>query len=527
MKPTLTGILLWQTKFSQRRYCNERDITMKQTQDRELKQPWHKKPGFGSLYTMSASKYIYISMNYFKQRLRFPTDQEDCPKNWDEMSAFMDNVGKKIKNRTFIFAKTFYWLDEETKAHFTKLEGGDYKSEPEHVLFGEYAVQWMERKIPTFEISKQTYYAGALNSRILPCFEKVAFANITSTVIESFIDNMKRCNDPTRPLSTERIQNIIGPMSVVWIAACNDNNWNLRNPFSAAPAKYREMQDKMLQEKERQVIMMNDNDEDVASTRDVFLLSEWQLLLKAVDPHYHPAMELLLMGMIGSELEGLQKRHILGNAIQVRCTLVHAKGGLLYLKFKPKNWYRKREIPLTCRLRSLMRLAAASSTSDKIIKFENDIELPAHAFLLTMKNGNPFNYDSFKKTVWDKAFKTVGFDRRVPYASRHTLVMWSLLIGVAKSRLVGLMGHCNKKMVDESYGKNYRQGLIDEREQILDYLGDDFLAVEELRTYFTDRYQKAMAVTSKTPETPKAPAPAATFGQSFGQSQGLYADNYA
>ncbi len=87
------------------------------------------------------------------------------------------------------------------------------------------------------------------------------------------------------------------------------------------------------------------------------------------------------------------------------------------------------------------------------------------------------------------------------------------------------MGHCNKDMVDRTYGK-YRQGLVDERELILDYLGEDFLALEEMRTYFPDRYQERMAVDAKSPETEKAPVPAATFGQSFGQSQGLHADNY-
>jgi integrase len=102
---------------------------------------------------------------------------------------------------------------------------------------------------------------------------------------------------------------------------------------------------------------------------------------------------------------------------------------------------------------------------------------------------------------------------------------FALLIGVAKSRMVDLMGHCNKDMVDQTYGQ-YRQGLVDERELILDYLGEDFLVLEELRTYFPDRYRERMAVTANPPETAKAPALATTFCQSFGQSQGLYADNY-
>jgi len=50
-----------------------------------------------------------------------------------------------------------------------------------------------------------------------------------------------------------------------------------------------------------------------------------------------------------------------------------------------------------------------------------------------------------------------------------------------------------EKMIDEVYGK-YRQGLVEEREQILDYLGEDYLALEELRTYFPERYRRRMAV---------------------------------
>ena len=87
------------------------------------------------------------------------------------------------------------------------------------------------------------------------------------------------------------------------------------------------------------------------------------------------------------------------------------------------------------------------------------------------------------------------------------------------------MGHRTKKMVDEVYGK-YRQGLVDEREQILEYFGEDFLALEELRTYYPDRYQKVISATNTTSEKNKAPVIAATFSQSFSQSQGLYADNY-
>ncbi|MCP6658037.1 hypothetical protein NL521_29310, partial [Klebsiella pneumoniae] len=82
-----------------------------------------------------------------------------------------------------------------------------------------------------------------------------------------------------------------------------------------------------------------------------------------------------------------------------------------------------------------------------------------------------------------------------------------------------------KKMIDEVYG-SYRQGLVEERERILDYLGEDFLALEEMKLAFPERYRRRMATTEPAHETAKAPGLPATFGQSFGQSQGLYPDNY-
>jgi integrase len=91
--------------------------------------------------------------------------------------------------------------------------------------------------------------------------------------------------------------------------------------------------------------------------------------------------------------------------------------------------------------------------------------------------------------------------------------------------MVDLMGHRNKKMIDEVYGK-YRQGLVDERELILDYLGEDFLNLEELKTAFPDRYQKKMSLPIILAQIAKAPFLAAAVGHSFGQSRRLYADNY-
>ena len=432
-------------------------------------------------------------------RSRFPTDRVDTIKNRDELRDFMKKVGQKIRNRTFCFAATFYWLDEKTKAYFSELEGREVKPEPEHVTFGEYAQAWMERKIPKFaSVTKQRDYRQAITNRILPFFQDMPFSQITATVVETFIDNQTRtvrAKDPSKavsprngtPLSPKTFKNAIGPMKKIWVAACNDYNWNLRDPFSGVTDKLKELSDQALQGQEEQLILNEELGEK--SRREIFLLAEWQQLLAQVDPHYHLVMDLLLMGMIGSELEGLLKSSVADDVMKVRSVVVRDQEGQRHLKFKPKTWYRAREIPLTMRLRSLLNAAMATSTNPSVISFAKGISLPANRFVLTMKDGSPFNYASFRKTVWNKAMKKSGMEMKVPYASRHTFVEWSLVIGVTKERLVDLMGHANKQMIDSVYG-NYRKGLVEERPRILDFLGEDFLLLEEMKSYFLDRYQR-------------------------------------
>lgn len=476
---------------------------MKSNKKKLLQQGFAEKSNFGSIYRTKGSKYLYISFYYHNQRLRLPTNHVDTPEDRAELINFMNGIGRSMKLRTFQFAKTFYWLDDETKRKFTALEGGNFSPEPEHVLFGDFVCDWMEKKIPTFpSVTKQRDYRQVLTSRILPYFGEMPFAKVTATEVHSFIDNLIRC-DRTKAkkksghlcaaLSVKRIKNIIGPMSKIWIDACNHYNWKLRNPFTGVAAKFTEISDRLIEKREQEAVLRLINGEDQeTNSREVFLLEEWEELLKNVDPHYHVVMNLLLLGLIGSELEGLMKIHIKGNTIQIRCSVVRDKGKI-FLKFKPKNWFRKRDIPITSRMRQLLDHAAANSDSTKTIGFDNNISIPANQFVLTMKDGSQFNYDSFRKTVWDKAIKKAGLPQKVPYSLRHTLVQWALLIGVAKTRLVDLMGHSTKKMIDEVYGE-YRQGLVDERGKILDYLGEDFLSLEEMKAFFPERYNRLMSV---------------------------------
>jgi integrase len=497
------------------------------------------KPNFGSIVKMKGSKWLYIDFYYCNVRKRLPTAYTDTPENRELLCTYLNLIGAKIKNKTFRFADEFSNVNEEMKEYFSRLEGREYKPSPEHVNFGEYARKWMEHKLPTFATASQRQgYRGPLESRIIPYFEHMPFSSITASGYEEFVNSLERCNraknpktikankdKPKKPLSVKRIKAINTAFTTVWLSACNKYDWILRDPLTGIGKKLAELQDKIDQRQARDELVREFNgEEEEVSRREIFLLHEWQTLLSHVDPHYHPVMDLLLMGLIGSELEALLKQHIKGGYIRIRCAISRKDKEVTY-KFKPKNWYRKRDLVITERLRKSISDAMKISTSNKLIRFDNDITIVANKFVLTMKNGSPFNYASFRKTVWDPAIKKTGLSERVPYASRHTLVEWARIIGVAKPRLVDIMGHSSNKMIDEVYG-DYRKGLVEEREQILDFLGEDFLALEELKITFPERYRQKMLLGEASPKTCKAPVSLISLSESRSEIRELYPDNY-
>lgn len=94
--------------------------------------------------------------------------------------------------------------------------------------------------------------------------------------------------------------------------------------------------------------------------------------------------------------------------------------------------------------------------------------------LITTKSGTVFRSANFRKDIWEKAQQSSGMTDKVPYALRHTFAAWALMIGIAMNRLVKLMGHASKQMVYEVY-EEYIEGLEEDREDILNYFGADFL----------------------------------------------------
>lgn len=91
-----------------------------------------------------------------------------------------------------------------------------------------------------------------------------------------------------------------------------------------------------------------------------------------------------------------------------------------------------------------------------------------------MKRTHHFLEGSYRKNAWTTAIKAASLPYRTPYSLRHSFAAWALTINADKNMLVARMGHSSKKMVYEVYSE-YVEGLQKDREQILAYLGEDFL----------------------------------------------------
>lgn len=234
-------------------------------------------------------------------------------------------------------------------------------------------------------------------------------------------------------LSRSRIRNILAPLRTIWCDACEENHWDLPDPFRFV-SKHMPKGSKKHPE--------------------VFRIQEWLKVLECLDPFFRPIAEVMMMtGMIGSEVAGLRKQDIQGDYIVIRNSIVRKVE-----KDELKTDFRKRKLPITQSLRERLKVALSRAKGE-------------HVF--TMKSGRAFDVDSFRKNAWTSALRKAEIEYRVPYSTRHTFAAWSLTIGMNPNKLVKRMGHGSKKMVYEVYG-NYVEGLEKDADKVLEYFGNDF-----------------------------------------------------
>lgn len=394
-------------------------------------------PKSGSITRKPGSSRLYVYFRYCGKKVEKSTGLPDTPENRAHVKEFLERIMQDIANGTFRFAEAFPGSKDEEKAYFAKHEGWAYMPAPHQVLMTDYIQHWRDNILSTSPSEgKKRDFKQALDGRIIPFLGGKTFFQFNRSEVEKFINGLNhlRGEKEGKQLSSKSIQNIMIPLRAIWDAACDEYRWELPNPFIKM--------DKHLPHSEK-------------VHREVFRFDDWIDLLKNLDPHYKMAAEVMIMtGLIASELAGLRKDDIEGDSLIVRKSIVRD-----HEKDKLKTKYRKRNFFITEALRKRLDVAISRAKGP---------------YLFTTKTGKTFREGSFRKNYWIPALKAAGQSYKVPYSIRHSFAAWSLTIGMDPNRLVSQMGHGSKKMVYEEYG-HYKEGLEEDREDILDYFGPDFL----------------------------------------------------
>lgn len=393
----------------------------------------------GSITRKKGSNKLYVTFYYNGVRVLKSTFLDDIPENRKKTQVWLDRQLENIANGTFNFAKTFPGATEDEKAFHAAREGWEYRPEPHSVLFETYVAKWRESILANAKSKgKQLDWNQYIDCWLLPYFGKKTFHQIHAVEIQRFIAQLKRRKGSKKgeSLSRSRVNNLLIPLRAIWSDACEENHWDLPDPFR---------------------FVKKHLPDGGKKHPEGFRYDEFRKIIEAVekiDPFYVPHVETMIMtGMIASELAGFRKKDIVDGELHITNSIAM---GIEKEELKTK--YRKRRLPITMALQRRIDSLMASSEGD---------------YLFTMRNGLKFDNNSFTKYIWRKAFKLSGVKYRQPYALRHSHAAWSLAIGVDPNRLAYRMGHGSKQMVFEVYG-SYIPGVETDREKIRRYFGEDF-----------------------------------------------------
>lgn len=421
----------------------------------------------------NGSKRLYVLFTYHGRRVEKSTGVEDTPDNRNKVRVWLDNTMEELHAGKVCFSEVFTNASASEKKWFAAREQRVHSLNPADVTIGTYIERWRQEVMGGYESEiKKFDYDVILRCWIVPHFADRTFYDLTRLEVQKFIASLK-CKIGSRKgqlVSRSRASNVITILRTIYNDAVDEHHWDSNaDPFRnikrylprAAPKR-----------------------------RQIFMFWEWVQVLKQVDPWYRPAFEfMMLTGMIHSEIAGLQRSDLSHGSFMVQNSIVRDVACTTL-----KTQYRLRKLPITPRIRMIL---------DQVLARTDSI------YVFASSAGKPYRRDKCLENMWKQALLSAGVPHRPFYSIRHSFAAWSLLIGVNPSRLVRLMGHGSKKMVYDVYG-DYVDGLENEYEDILNYMGREFVQVKVRG----ERYMLSSPVMTGL-ET----FPGNIFGESSGESQ--------
>jgi integrase len=416
----------------------------------------------------NGSDKLYIKLFYHRPepfvRSTYLDDNEDNRKTVDGTVA---RINADIQAGTFNFSKAFDGASEEDQKFFAKKEKRHFSSPPEATTFKAAYAIWEEERLQQIpRKNTREDYMKAINPHILPFFRDLTFDEIDEEKVKEFFRTRYLFGNPENGLvSQSRMFNIKIPLVDIWNFTNKRMKWEIPSPFGEAtnetiihltskveiPLSRASLNDQGLLEN----MLEREEKKNKKAAREVILFSEYIKALSCLDPFHVPDIELMLLtGISSSEIAGLHVRSRKDGKLNLRWSISDME-----LKDHLKTDSRTRDIPLT---------NAISRVIDNAMKKK----CPDAIFIFQSKTGLPHNNQSVRK-AWYAACDKAGVRRVCPYSLRHSFVAYCELMGLTKPRIIGLMGHADKSMIDNIYGK-YTHGTEKEIPAIKEYFGEDF-----------------------------------------------------
>jgi integrase len=421
---------------------------------------------WAKLTLKKGSSRLYIKLFYHGHYREWSTGLKDDDNNRAKVERLVEAINRDLAAESFIFHEAFPGASEDDKALFAEKEGKIYTAPPAGVTFKQAYASWKKEVYDRIESENtRADYRKAINPHILPFFGEKSFDQITEGLVQDFYSSRFKNKDPDQGLlSGQRMKNINIPLSNIWKFTVKKRKWNLESPFNAIndhinkitgtkqfTLKIDSVKDSDLLEK----LVEIEFGKQVTSNRRVILFSEYLRIREQLDPFYRPAADMILLtGLSASEIAGLHKESLRGGFVHIVWSVRNNK-----IKNRQKNVFRTRKIPQT---KAIERTFAASV----------DQNHPSAIFAFLKKNGKPFGDRPFRD-AWENACAAAGIAYVVPYSLRHCFVAYCELMGIDKPRIIGLMGHADKDMINRRYGK-YVNGLEKDRKAIKEFYGEDF-----------------------------------------------------
>lgn len=422
-------------------------------------------PWWAKIIKKPGSDRLYIKMSYHGQYPEKSTKLKDTPENRAHVQAVVDAINQNLALGMFAYSDVFIDAPVEEQRFFAAKEKRDDNLPPSAVTFRDaYAVWEKERFKNITSKSTQSDYMKAINPHILPFFEGMTFNKISKDKIEEFFRTRYLYGDSANGLvSKRRMLNIKIPLLDIWSFSESKWKWGLESPFDGI-AEYIDQitsrlsidltPESMNDPKLLAAMVQREKEKESKNVREVILFSNYLKVLKCLDDFYKPEIELFLLTAISpSEMAGLHVESIQNELLRIQWSLTDNQ-----LRDYQKTKSRTRDIPITKAIKRVLDAAKAKSR-ESIFAFQSITGLHLRERPL--------------RDAWYRASDKAGVKQVCPYSLRHSFVAYCELMGIDKPRIIGLMGHQDKSMIDNVYGK-YANGSEKEIHLIKEYFGEDF-----------------------------------------------------